>query len=209
MVRTSRKNITITPEQWTSLDAALGNLEAGVSFLHRLTPDERQELMAVGVKYESFTRETLTALTANPGLLPTGAGADEAVRNWATHEDLLARFQRLRGMQQVIGDTLAVLLSDSYLTALATYQSLTRVNTPASLTPVVTELRSRFKKRAKKKDGTGTAPAPAETPKPAASPTAPAVVPVMVPPLAAAPVQSVPSVATAPRNGSQSVALPA
>ncbi len=109
-----------------------------------LSEAERRNLLGVGPAKETFIGDCLALVAAHPSLVPAVVPVADAIRDWATREQLLARRWAIAAILRKIDDTLAGLEGDCHATALEAYQVLVRGGTRLGVEPEVAQLRQHF-----------------------------------------------------------------
>lgn len=105
-------SITLQPERVAAIQQALTSLEAALPDLIELSMAQRVELVKMGPRSESFVREGLMVLEANPDLLPRSFDVDEMRRDLTAFDTLRPLFHRLRLLTARADDTEMALGSD-------------------------------------------------------------------------------------------------
>ena len=88
-------SMNLTNDQLTAVDAALDALEANLSAMVSLTPQQRRSVPRMGDKSESFCRQTLSLLGQNLQVVNPSLGLPEAQADLAALDALRPRLQRL------------------------------------------------------------------------------------------------------------------
>lgn len=120
----NRISMELGPEQWASLDAALGTIEQLLAGMVSLTPEERMRLIKMGDGSEAFCRQALDVMGENPNVLPRNLDLAEMRRDLATHDALRPRLMRLQRLVEKAADTDMALGSDVMAAALEGYAFL-------------------------------------------------------------------------------------
>jgi len=117
-------DIDLTADALTAIDEALSSLEASLTPLVALTPDQRQGLVKMGDKSEAFCRQAGHVFSENPGILPASFDASSYQRDIAALDSLRPRILRLSKLYQRAQDTEMALGSDLMTNALQGYAFL-------------------------------------------------------------------------------------
>ena len=156
-------SITLTNDQITAIDHAIGELENQLQGLVSLSIGVRRSAAKMGPKSEAFCRQTINALRLHPQVVPPSIGVDEARSDIDTLDQLRPLFQRLHRLSQRSADTELALGSNVMVAALQGYGVLRAVGRNQGLEMLRRELgERRFASRS-------TRPAPAPTVLPAAA----------------------------------------
>ena len=107
-----------------AIDDALTALEAGMTALIALTPEQRRHLTKMGDKSEAFCRQAGHVFGENPGILPGNFNLPGYQLDLATLDALRPRLLRLGKLQQRGADTEMALGSDLMSNALEGYAVL-------------------------------------------------------------------------------------
>lgn len=117
-------DINLTTDALTAVDNALTALEASLTNLIALTPDQRQQLVKMGDKSEAFCRQAGHVFAENPGILPGAFDLPGYQRDLAALDALRPRLLRLSKLYQRAQDTDMALGSDLMANALQGYAFL-------------------------------------------------------------------------------------
>jgi len=145
--------LTLTDTQLLAVDQALSDLETQLVELVALTVPQRRKLSRMGDKSEAFCRQTLSALTQNPQVVPPSLKLAESLGDLVALDALRPRLQRLQRLAERATDTEALLGSDVMRCALDGYALLKRAGRNQGLEGLVKELGSRFVKAARVAEG--------------------------------------------------------
>lgn len=140
-------SMNLTNDQLTAVDAALDALEANLSAMVSLTPQQRRSVPRMGDKSESFCRQTLSLLGQNLQVVNPSLGLPEAQADLAALDALRPRLQRLGRLSKRGADTEMALGSDVMSAALQGYALLRVSGTHQSLEDLRASLGSRFAKK--------------------------------------------------------------
>lgn len=117
-------SLALSADDLDAVDAALSALEARLTGLVALQPDERRGLTKMGDKSEAFCRQTLTVLEQNPQVIPPSFDLAEARADLAAVDVLRPRLARLQRLTERAGDSEMALGSDVMNAALEGYALL-------------------------------------------------------------------------------------
>ena len=137
-------SLTLTPAQLTAADAALTALEAALAGLIALDNTERSGLIRMGAKSEQFCRQTLSALSQNPQVVPASIDLAGAQADLQALDSLRPRFQRLQTLMERADGSEAALGSDIMSLSLEGYALLKVAGKNAGLEGLRKELSGRF-----------------------------------------------------------------
>ena len=143
-------SITFSDEDVSTLDSAIGALEATLAHLIDLHTDQRRTLTKMGGKSEAFCRQALNVLAQNPQVVPSGLDLPEAQRDLQALDVLRSRTARLRQLVGRMEDTELALGSDVMTAALNGYALLKVLGKGSGLDALRNEVGLRFAKRATK-----------------------------------------------------------
>lgn len=124
-------------------------IEAKLTFLINLTPEERHALPKMGDKSVSFVQKALELAQQYPTLVPPYMDVDELRRDFKLAENLRTIFNALSVLYEKISDTYLAAGSEAYLAALSFYNSAKQAakqNIPGT-DYVVNELGKRFERK--------------------------------------------------------------
>ena len=105
-------SLALSADDLEAIDAALSALEARLTGLVALQPDDRRGLTKMGDKSEAFCRQTLTVLAQNPQVIPPSFDLVEARADLAAVDVLRPRLARLRRLTERAEDSEMALGSD-------------------------------------------------------------------------------------------------
>ena len=117
-------DLDFTTEALAAVDAALTALEASLTGLLALTPDQRQGLTKMGDKSEAFCRKADAVFGENLAILPVNFDLPAYRRDLATLDALRPRLARLSKLSQRGDDTQMAVGSDLMTNALEGYAVL-------------------------------------------------------------------------------------
>lgn len=139
-------------EELAEFDAAIAVIQRVLGKGVALTPQQRRDLYKMGDKSESFCRQTLTLLTANPQIVPPNLGLAEARTDLATLDALRPRVHQLRQLAERGDDTELALGSDVMGVALEGYALLKVAGKGEALKAARRELSARFDRKSRPKE---------------------------------------------------------
>lgn len=140
-------SLTITPEQLAAVDAAIEQLEANLTGLIALTPQERRTLRRMGQVSEPFCRQTLIVMQQNPQVIPASVDLAGGVQDLATLDALSPRLDRLQRLAERGSDTETALGSDLVSLAHEGYALLRIAGKSQGLDGLRKELSARFRRK--------------------------------------------------------------
>lgn len=150
-------SLALSAEDLDAVDAALSALEARLTGLVALQPDDRRGLTKMGDKSEAFCRQTLTVLAQNPQVIPPSFDLVEARADLAAVDVLRPRLARLRRLTERAEDSEMALGSDVMIASLEGYALLKVSGRNQGLEGLRQSLSARFGKTARRAEP----PAPA------------------------------------------------
>lgn len=150
-------SLALSADDLEAIDAALSALEARLTGLVALQPDERRGLTKMGDKSEAFCRQTLTVLAQNPQVIPPSFDLVEARADLAAVDVLRPRLARLRRLTERAEDSEMALGSDVMIASLEGYALLKVSGRNQGLEGLRQSLSARFGKTARRAEQ----PAPA------------------------------------------------
>lgn len=139
-------SINLSSQDVTDLDAALETMRRVFAPLIALQPAQRRELYKMGDKSETFCRQTLSLLAANPQMVPPNLGLAEAQADLVALDLLRPRLMQLRQLVERAEDTDLALGSDIISVALEGYALLKVSGKGEALKSARRELSARFAK---------------------------------------------------------------
>ncbi len=159
MTAQNRIDVVLTQQAKTELDQAVTTLEANLSFLIGLSPEERQALPKMGVQGQDFVRNVLMSAGQNPTLIPAAIDVAGAQTDFQLVQDLTPILSRLTRLAEGISDTILEAGSEAFVTSLEAYDVLKRLGKGTDLDTSLKKMSRRFAK------SSHTATPPAEEPK--------------------------------------------
>jgi len=162
-------SITLSPDQITAIDHAIGELENQLQGLVSLSNNARRSASKMGPKSEAFCRQTINALRLYPQVVPSGIGVENAHAGLDTLDQLRPMFQRMHRLSQRSTDTELALGSDVMVAALQGYGVLKAVGRNQGLETLRRELGARRFKTARITSASSPTATPAPNTLPAAA----------------------------------------
>lgn len=145
-------SLALSAEDLDAVDAALSALEARLTGLVALQPDDRRGLTKMGDKSEAFCRQTLTVLAQNPQVIPPSFDLVEARADLAAVDVLRPRLARLRRLTERAEDSEMALGSDVMIASLEGYALLKVSGRNQGLEGLRQSLSARFGKTARRSE---------------------------------------------------------
>lgn len=139
-------SLSLTDEQLSAADHALGLLEDAFAGLIALDVQARKGLNRMGPKSEQFCWQTLGVLAQNPQIVPASIGLADAQADLVTLDRLRPRLHRLRKLVERADDSEVALGSDVMSLALEGYALLKVAGRNQGLEALRRELSGRFNK---------------------------------------------------------------
>ena len=143
-------SLALSADDLDAIDAALSALEARLTALVALQPEERRGLTKMGDKSEAFCRQTLTVLAQNPQVIPPSFDLVEARADLAAVDELRPRLARLRRLTERAEDSEMALGSDVMNASLEGYALLKVSGRNQGLEGLRQALSARFGKTARR-----------------------------------------------------------
>lgn len=143
-------SLALSADDLDAIDAALSALEARLTALVALQPEERRGLTKMGDKSEAFCRQTLTVLAQNPQVIPPSFDLVEARADLAAVDVLWPRLARLRRLTERAEDSEMALGSDVMNASLEGYALLKVSGRNQGLEGLRQALSARFGKTARR-----------------------------------------------------------
>ena len=140
-------DVQLTEQDKADLNQALATVEARLSFLVGLSPEERQTLPKMGTQGRDFVRDVLTAAEQNPTLIPAAIDIAGLRRDYELVEDLTPMVSRLAQLVEGLNDTLLEAGSEAFVTSLEAYDILKRLGKGTNLDANLKKMSRRFAKR--------------------------------------------------------------
>ena len=114
-------NLTLTDTQIAAVDAALTTLETELAGLVALSETDKRRMRKMGVKSESFSRQTLQVISQNPQMIPANVPVNDALADLKLLDQLRPVLTRMSRLCERGNDTDAALGSDIMAVALKAY----------------------------------------------------------------------------------------
>lgn len=143
-------SLALSADDLEAIDAALSALEARLTGLVALQPDDRRGLTKMGDKSEAFCRQTLTVLAQNPQVIPPSFDLVEARADLVAVDVLRPRLARLRRLTERAEDSEMALGSDVMNASLEGYALLKVSGRNQGLEGLRQSLSARFGKTARR-----------------------------------------------------------
>jgi hypothetical protein len=141
---TDRIDVTLTAEQIAAVRTAVATLNDALPFLVSMSTAERNRLMKMGPKSESFVRQTHQLATEHPEILPNGLVLADLDRDLALRDALLPTQQDLMLLLQKVNDTMMLAGADLMQGSLIIYRGLRSFGDAAGYGAIREELGRRF-----------------------------------------------------------------
>ncbi len=142
-------SLSFTPEDVTTIDAAVSTLEEKLTRLIELSVDERRGLNKMGDKSEAACRQTLLVLAQNPQILPPSFELAEAQRDLVALDQLRQFSVRIHQLAARLDDTEMALGSDILSAALEGYTFAKAAGKGVALDALRESMASRYSHRRK------------------------------------------------------------
>ena len=139
-------SLNLPAQDLADIDNALATLRRCFAPMIALQPAQRRELYKMGDKSETFCRQTLAVLAANPQIVPPSLDLAEAQADLAALDQLRPRLMQLQQLVERADDTCLALGSDVITVALEGYGLLKVSGKSEALKGARKELSARFAK---------------------------------------------------------------
>lgn len=140
-------DVSFDNDALAAMDSALAALEASMSKLIALTPEQRRGLTKMGDRSEAFCRQAGHVFGENPGVLPGNFDLGGYRRDLAALDALRPRLMRLATLHQRAQDTEMAVGSDLMSNALEGYAVLKVAGKGHGLDEARRALSARFARR--------------------------------------------------------------
>ena len=125
---------------------AIAIIREKLPFLSGLTPNERQQLVKLGRKSQTFVSQALDVAETHSDLMPRCLDATEARRDLVLFETLNPILQNLNQLCKLVEDTQMIAGSEAYAAARMAYNSIKANGQGSGLDDVIESLSRRFQK---------------------------------------------------------------
>jgi len=160
-------SLSLTSDQATAIDQAIGVLENQLQGLVSLSLDTRRGVAKMGSKSEAFCRKTINAMELYPQIIPPTISVGEARADLDTLDQMRPFFERLRRLAQRSADSELALGSDIMIASLDGYRVLKALGRSRGIEALNRELGDRrFGKSSRPAAGAVADAAPATAPTP-------------------------------------------
>lgn len=139
-----------TADRQAALDA-LALVRSKLPFLIDLTPDDRQSLLKMGDKSRAFVAQALTIAEQDDSFLPRSFDTAEMRQDVQLIEALAPIMVAVTQLNEMLGDTFALVGSDAYSAALLVYNALKAKGGNGALDDLSDALGKRFARKSKPK----------------------------------------------------------
>ena len=142
-------SLNLSTQDLADIDNALVTLRRVFAPLIALQPAQRRDLYKMGDKSETFCRQTLAVLAANPQIIPPSLNLNEAQADLAALDQLRPRLLQLEQLVERADDTVLALGSDVITLALEGYGLLKVSGKSEALKGARKDLSARFSRGGK------------------------------------------------------------
>lgn len=133
---------------------ALALVRTKLPFLIDLTTADRQSLLRMGDKSRAFVNQALTVAEQDDSFLPRSFDSAEMRQDVELIEALAPIMTAVTQLNELLGDTFALVGSDAYAAALVVYSSAQRNGKGSALDALADTLGQRFARKAREKPPT-------------------------------------------------------
>lgn len=123
-INSNRLDVSLNPQEVTQINAAITNIEVLMPFLTGLTTEERVAIPKINVANKAFTEDAINIAVQNPSLFPGYINPAEMQKDLLLFNQLDVLASSVRRVLEKIEDTLMLAGSESYISALAVYRSI-------------------------------------------------------------------------------------
>ena len=131
-------SFTIPPEDLQAVKDMITSInELLEPYLITLSPEERNKLLEMSEECEPFVNKVMDYAVTNPEFLPPFVQVKDIKKDWADTSSLLPIFRSIQQLESNLGDTVMVISSDAFETALIYFSWVkiaTEMNVPYSKT---------------------------------------------------------------------------
>lgn len=136
----------LSAEDLQAIAAAIALLREKLGPQSGLTPSQRQQLVKIGRKSQTFVQQSLAAAETHADLMPRFLDIEAARQNLELFESLHAIVQSLSQLHKLAEDTQMIAGSEAYAAARTAYTSLKANGKGMGLDDVIDNLSLRFQK---------------------------------------------------------------
>lgn len=143
----NRISATLSQPEIDAILGAIKLIKEKLPFLINLTTDERRALNKPGDRSRNFIDKALEVATQNPDILPRMFSVEEMKKDIELSQKLQPILLALSQLQEIVDNTVAVVNSEAYASALAVYNYAKAGGKAAALQATLDELGKRFAKK--------------------------------------------------------------
>ena len=161
-INSNRLDVSLNPQEVTQINAAITNIEVLMPFLTGLTIEERVAIPKINVANKAFTEDAINIAVQNPSLFPGYINPAEMQKDLLLFNQLDVLATSMRRVLEKIEDTLMLAGSESYISALAVYRSISaaaKAGVPGA-DSLYDQLRARFSEQGGTGDNNPAPPQP-------------------------------------------------
>ncbi|MGA7933963.1 MAG: hypothetical protein WCA35_10485 [Kovacikia sp.] len=140
----NRVSVTLSPTELQEVMATISTLRQKLSFLTRLSPEERRSASKLDDRNRAFTRKALEIASQNPDFLPRSFDIEEMRRDLELFEALQPMALALTHLQELLDDTAIAAGGEAYAAALEVYHYAKANGTVTGLDNLGDEIGQRF-----------------------------------------------------------------
>lgn len=133
-------------ETLARIDRAMDELLEALGPLHAMTPAERRRLFKMGPKTETFCRQALLLLEANPDAVSPALDLPRAQTHLRSVDRLRPRLQRLQQIESLLADTITLMGIDVAERARIGFHVMRNSGTVSGLKPLEKHLGARYRR---------------------------------------------------------------
>jgi hypothetical protein len=160
-MRKPHYDIVLSTTDVERIMTSLQSVRQALPFLEGLTPLEKQRLMPLGIKAQTFVGQAMDAAERHSNIVPQFLDVDAARRSLALFMALNPILQELNELQELVECTQMLAGSEAYAAARLVYRSLKAVGKGGGLNSVVTELAQQFRSSRRRSQAADTSADPA------------------------------------------------
>ena len=146
----NRVSASLSQADKDTVMAALATIKAKLPFLIDITTSDRQNMLKMGDKSRAFVQKTMELVNQNDSFLPRAFVVEEMQKDVQLLNDLYPMLQALNQLQELVDDTVMVVGSEAYASALVAYKYAKDSGLGAGLDGVVDDIGRRFVRKSKK-----------------------------------------------------------
>lgn len=139
-------DVDLSDQDVAAVMAAIETIRTTLAFAKGLSQDERQQLVKIGRKSQTFTVKALDMAQQHPELMPNGLSVEGAKRDMNLFLSLNPILQALSELRSIVEDTQTIAGSEAYAAARVAYKSAKSLGDGMGLDDVIDDLSQRFQR---------------------------------------------------------------